>query len=50
MPAPCGPGLISIKVTEIESPGIAPFTAMGPVALLILDKSNFSNVSLSLCT
>ena len=41
---------MSINVTESESPGSAPLTAIGPVALLTRFKSSWAIVSFSLCT
>jgi hypothetical protein len=48
--APFSPGRMSSRVTDNVSPGSAPRTAIGPVALLTRLRSIFSRVSLSLCT
>ena len=48
--APCLFGRMSSNVTDNVSPGSAPRTPIGPVALLTRARSSFSSVSSSLCT
>ena len=48
--APCSFGRMSSRVTLSVSPGSAPRTAIGPVALFTRVRSSFSSVSSSLCT